>query len=291
MTLDRALIQRWPQHLINRVAARDFVLVVGAGVSRTCNNSAGNAPPTWTTLLEILTRAFTSGRLQASVKQLVAQERFLDAAELLRTQSRKTSKEQDFLQLIADTTDGGSKASELYNPSSLHEVLLRLDPNVIVTTNYDRLLERASKNGFNVHSYDSPDLARDIRVGTPTLVKVHGSVDAPSKLILTRSDYSRLRLTGTKVLEVLQALFLTRTALFVGYSFSDPDIHLLLENVLGARGEVAAHYILTSDTLPSHQREVYNYCYGTAPITYRAGDFSEMRRMLELFTLEVEARR
>ena len=79
------------------------------------------------------------------------------------------------------------------------------------------------------------------------LVKIHGSVDDATNLVMTRSDYARLRRLGAHVLEVLQALFLTKTALFVGYGFGDPDVQLLLENVMGARGEVAAHYLLTSN--------------------------------------------
>lgn len=165
------------------------------------------------------------------------------------------------------------------------------EPEVVVTTNYDRVIERATRNGYNVHSYESSTLGRDVRSGTPVLVKVHGTVDSASKIILTRSDYSRLRREGAHALEVLQALFLTRTALFVGYSFSDPDIHLLLENVLGARGDVAAHYLLTSDTIPLHQRDVYKYCYGTAVVTFGKQDYKEMNRMLELLAEAVEARR
>jgi hypothetical protein len=108
---------------------------------------------------------------------------------------------------------------------------------------------------------------------------------------LTRSDYARLRRVGVRTLEVVQSLFTTRTALFVGYSFSDPDVHLLLENVMGATGEAASHYLLTSDNIPEHTREVYRYCFGTATINFAKDDYAEMRRMLELLADQVEARR
>jgi hypothetical protein len=287
---DKTLLRRWPEHLLERVTSKNFVLVVGAGVSRSCRNAAGASPPSWEQLLRQLIATFTSGTTKGFARKLVDQGRYLDAAELLRGRARAQAKEEDFLKRIAEVTDGGTKAADQYQPSDMHEMLLTLEPDVLLTTNYDRILERASRNGYNLHPYDSTTLARDVRSGTPVLVKVHGSVDSASKIVLTRSDYTRLRREGAHALEVLQALFLTKTALFVGYSFNDPDIHLLLENVLGARGDVPAHYLLTG-AIPAHQRDVYQYCYGTAAVTYAEGNYEEMQRMLDLLSRQVEARR
>jgi hypothetical protein len=287
---DKTLLKRWPEDLLERVTSKNFVLVVGAGMSRNCTNAAGTSPPSWDELLRGLVAVFTTGAVRSSARKLVDQGRYLDAAELLRSRARTQAKEQDFLKRIATVTDGGTKAAEQYQPCQIHQTLLALEPDVLLTTNYDRVLERATRNGYNVHAYDSTTLARDVRLGTPVLVKVHGSVDSASKIVLTRSDYTRLRREGAHALEVLQALFLTRMALFVGYGFNDPDIHLLLENVLGARGDVPAHYLLTG-VIPAYQREAYQFSYGTAAVTYAQGDYAEMQRMLELLSLEVEAQR
>jgi hypothetical protein len=287
---DKTLLGRWPDDLVERVSSKNFVLVVGAGVSRQCTNAAGASPPSWDELLRDLIDHFAAGAVRNSALKLVNQERYLDAAELLRSRARTQAKEQDFLNRIAAVTDGGTKPAEHYQPSQLHQTLLALEPDVILTTNYDRILERATRNGYNVHSYDSTTLGHDVRSGWPVLVKVHGGVDSPTKIVLTRSDYTRLRRDGARALEVLQALFLTRTALFVGYGFSDPDIHLLLENVLGGRGEVPAHYLLTG-VIPTYQRDSYHFSYGTAAVTYRQGDYAEMQRMLELFNSRVLGQR
>ena len=208
---------------------------------------------------------------------------------MVRALARKGGKEQDFLRKIARLTDGPSTA--LFQPRPLHDTLLRLEPDVLVTTNYDRILERATRNGYQVHRYDSLTGADDVRSGEPVLLKIHGSVDSPSEMILTRSDYSRLRRVGAASLEVLQALFLTRTALFIGYSFNDPDIHLLLENVMGARGGIPAHYILTAKSIPAYVEAIYGYSYGTTVIKYGAGDYAELERMVELLAEDVEAHR
>jgi len=291
MRQDRTLAAAWPEHLIERIAANDFVLLVGAGVSRACSNSRGEQPPSWDKLLEKLILKFTSGAARKAAQAALEARDFLGAAELVRSKVRAAGLDHDYMKLIAAETDGGPKADSQFQPVALHETLLRLDPGIIVTTNYDRIFERASNHGYSVHSFDSKDLGFDLRQGTPVLVKIHGGVDHSPQLILTRSDYSRLRREGARALEALQALLLTRMVLFVGYSFSDPDIHLLLENVLGATGDPPSHYILTGSGTPTHVREVYRYSYGTSLIEFKAGDYAEMHRMLELLADEVELRR
>ncbi|MCE5359427.1 MAG: SIR2 family protein [Acidithiobacillus sp.] len=206
----------------------------------------------------------------------------MEAAELTRASARTSGKEADFFHTIESRIGGGTDPQTRYQTNAVHTSLMVLDPDIIVTTNYDKLLEQATDNGYRVHPYESETLARDIRAGNPCIIKLHGSLDNSSRIILTRSDYSRLRVEGAHVLEVLQALFLTRTAFFVGYSMGDPDVQLLLENVFGARGQVAAHFLLGEKGMPEYQREVFEYCYGTSLISFAKGDFAEMARMLEL---------
>lgn len=291
MRRDATLLARWSDHLIERVASGQFVLVVGAGVSRSCTNSKGSAPPSWPDLLDKLMKALCSQRERVKASEAIAHGDYLLAAELIRSAVRAKGREHDYLKLIADATDGGTKAEDQFQPSDLHNTIMRLNPEIIVTTNYDRILERASNSGYNIHSFDSANLGSDLRQGTPVLVKIHGTVDKSPDLVLTRSDYSRLRRDGARTLNVLQALFLTRTVLFVGYGFSDPDIHLVMENVLGATDDAPSHYLLAAEGIPAHVRDVYRYAYGTTVVGYKDGDFEEMYRMMELLADAVDAKR
>lgn len=291
MRSDRTLASRWSDHLIDRIASGDFVLMVGAGISRSCVNSKGDHPPSWTELLEKMAKSFLSTRTRRLAREALQHSDYLAAAELIRSEVRKAGRDHDYLRLITDATDGGSKAEDQFQPSSLHDTLMRLNPTVIVTTNYDRILERASKSGYNIHSFESQTLGSDLRQGSPVLVKIHGTVDKPPDVILTRSDYSRLRRDGARALATLQALFLTKPALFVGYGFSDPDIHLVLENVLGATDDPTSHYLLTSSSIPDHVRSVYRYAYGTSVIGYAHNDFAEMERMLHLLADAADMKR
>jgi hypothetical protein len=280
MVADSTLAGRWPRDLVERIAAHDFVLVVGAGASIGCMNDEGACPPTWKGLLSRLTREFASGAAATEAKKLIEQSAFLDAAELVKSQAIDKSKLNNFFKTISKAVDG--PAGHNFQPRPFHEALLSLNPSIIVTTNYDSILERASRNGYHVKTYMDDDVGYDVRTGTPILFKVHGSVDRQQKLILTRSDYSSIRRDGARSLEVLQALLLTKTSLFVGYSLTDPDIQLLLENNFGARGDHGAHYLLCGKGMPAYQKAVLDSSYGTMPVFHAANDFAEAERMVTL---------
>jgi len=79
-------------------------------------------------------------------------------------------------------------------------------------------------------------------------VKAHGCVSDPSKIVLSRSSYFSARRDFPGFYELLDALFLTNTLLFVGYSLSDPDIQLVLENANISAPSAHPHYALVEKT-------------------------------------------
>jgi hypothetical protein len=289
MTSDATLAKRWPKTLVERIADRDYLLVAGAGVSASCKNAAGGTPPSWKQLLNTLATEFTSGNARKEVLRLIAQENFLDAAELIKSQAVDKGKGKDFTRLISERTDG--KKPDNFQPGDLHDLIMRLDPRILITTNYDALFERASGHGYRRATYEATDAGHEVRTGAPLLLKVHGTVDEEQRLILTRADYTEIRRTGRNVLSLLEALFMTRTALFMGYSLSDPDMQLVLENNLSRRADTGAHYMLTGDGVPNYHRTRLLNSFGVELIHYKNRDYAEQQRMLELLADLVDAQR
>jgi hypothetical protein len=277
MPTDAELLGRWPQVVLDQAASKSLVLVLGAGVSKNAVNGAGDTPPTWLTLLDQLTDVFATQGHKTYARKLVKQGKLLEAAELLRGLAIEQGKEQDFLEQIIRSVDG--PIADPFQPATIHNAILDLNPFTIVTTNYDRVLERAAGTGYSYLSAKSDEIGRSVRVGRPIVIQMHGVVTEPPSIVLGRSDYTTLRRSGAHAFEVVEALFMTRTALFIGYSLSDPDIQLLLENVLGGREGPGSHYILTPRLRP-HEAQLLGYCYGLAPIQYQ--DTSEVTRMMEL---------
>ncbi len=265
-------VNPWPDDLVERAVGRDLILIVGSGVSRSCSLPDGLRPPSWEDLLRDLTRKLHLDHRKDEIEALIEKERLLDAAELVRQEARGQGREQDLLTGVRRAVDG--PPGSYFEGSGWHEAIVRLESQVIVTTNYDKIIERATNGGYSMHEYGSDRVAGDVRRTVPVLLKIHGNVDNIEDIVLTRTDYTSLQIKGTQALRVLEALLLTRTALLLGYSLRDPDMQLVLENVLGGRGEAPAHYILCSDDLPDYERDMLRFCYGVNAVTHPAGDYS-----------------
>jgi len=269
----------WPQDVIDQALRRNLVIVVGSGISASCElDEVG--PPNWKGLLKALVAKLSIDIGKAvEIEQLIVEGRLLDAAELMKQEAKRSAREQDFFNYIRVTVDGKPTAN--YKGSEWHDAIVKMEPDLIITTNYDKIIERATGGGYSTHDYKSERVAGDVRRKVPTLLKIHGSVDAIEDVIFARTDYTRLRLHGVHALTVLQALFMTRTALLLGYTLRDPDIQLLFENVFGGRNESPAHYMLTSGSLPDYERDVLRYSYGVNAVTYTAGNHGEGLAMLQ----------
>ena len=83
-----------------------------------------------------------------------------------------------------------------------------------------------------------------LRSTTRVILKAHGCVSDPSKIVLSRGQYFEARRRYGYFYEILDAVFLTSTLLFVGCGLTDPDIQLVLENANISAPSTHPHYAL-----------------------------------------------
>ena len=126
---------------------------------------------------------------------------------------------------IAEQLDRATK-----EPSEGHRKLARLPLSEYWTTNYDELIETAAPQLAVIRS-ESDWLERR---GHRRLVKMHGSYsvekhqwDEPP--IITRTDYETYEQKHPRTWAALRSTYLTKSILFLGFSFSDPNIDLMLK--------------------------------------------------------------
>ena len=142
-----------------------------------------------------------------------------------------------------------------YAPSKCHKIILRLDSRIVFTLNFDDIYERtaneAQPGSHIVKSYHDSDIPEFLRKDGRFIVKVHGSLNTPSKMIFTQEEYARSRTKNAAFYACFEASLLTHSFFFIGVGHNDPDLSLLLENQTFLIDGGQPHYYLTSnDTNP-----------------------------------------
>lgn len=114
-----------------------------------------------------------------------------------------------------------------------HRILARLPISTYWTTNYDRLIENALKEANK-----RPDVKYEIEQIFNTrpkrdavVYKMHGDVDHPTKATLTKEDYERYYFTHEAFINALTGDLTTKTFLFIGFSFTDPNLDYILSRI------------------------------------------------------------
>lgn len=138
------------------------------------------------------------------------------------------------------------KISKVLEPLKFHKLVSQLPFKIIITTNYDLLLE----NQFDdirkeyIKIVDAEDI-KNWNEQKIIILKIHGCIDRSKELIISEDDYIKYLSKTSLFHDILKYLFCTKNVLFIGYSLSDINIKLILqtvEDVLGKR--VKQHYLI-----------------------------------------------
>lgn len=190
-----------------------LVLFTGAGVS------VPAGLPTWPELIKLLSDLVG---LDDGLRELLTYDT-LDQAELLRARLEEQGR-----------TVGEAVATivkEAKNHALGHALLADLPVEEVVTLNYDRLFEQA------VAAMGDELAVLPQRPSESTrrwLLKLHGDVDTPKSIVLTRGDYLQYAQQRAALEGIVQALLVTRHLLFVGFGFTDPHFHSIIHQVRAA---------------------------------------------------------
>lgn len=126
--------------------------------------------------------------------------------------------------------DEFSKEKEI---SENHKILARLPILTYWTTNYDSLLEDALKEANRI--VDVKRKCSQLAVTKPQrdaiVYKMHGDRECPDEAILIKDDYERYHRQRAHFVTALSADLISKTFLFIGFSFSDPNISYILSRI------------------------------------------------------------
>lgn len=135
------------------------------------------------------------------------------------------------------------------------QLLAKIRPHAIITTNYDQFLEAAFPEYVPIIGQK---IIRESHVSLGEIYKIHGCVSEANTLVFTQTDYDEF----TKKKKYLSAKLLTyfseHPLFFVGYSASDPNIKAILsdiDEVLAENGGIIPNVYIVNwkDLIPKHE--------------------------------------
>jgi len=279
----------WDKSFIEELAARRCIVFLGSGASAGCLSSDGNKrPPDWEGLLRLLQNAMPNGEDKAFAQGKIESKQYLDAAEIICSRISQA----DFSTIMR-----AEFVTPRYQPSAVHKSVLKMDPKIVITTNYDDIYEKYCAEGdatagYNVCRYHDTHLINDLRSPVRSIIKAHGCVTDLSKSVLTKHQYFKARQDSGNFFKLLDALFITHTLLFIGYGLGDPDIQLLLENTNITAPSAHQHYaVIRRGSMHEALKAAATKSYNLRFVEYGGEGYEELLKGLEeLANLVLEKR-
>lgn len=231
-----------PRELVRQIKNGKCILFAGAGTSL----DAGL--PSWSELLKTMVEKVNeysslSNSQRQEINYLLRIQDFTTIAEFCKEKLGK----YDFAEIIKGCLNTQNKYSQTHN------ILSQIPFKAAVTTNYDDFIE---KNHYNskvllpggISELSKCDIASYFQQDLFPVFKIHGSYENADSIILTDQDYRNAIFKNLSYRENLKVLFEDKSLLFIGFSFRDPSVNLLLQEIFTvSNGSTRAHYAFMND--------------------------------------------
>ena len=118
-------------------------------------------------------------------------------------------------------------------PTVNHRLLASLPINTYWTTNYDKLVEKALEDAKKIPDvkYATTQLPLTRPDRDVVVYKMHGDIDHPGQAVISKDDYESYPLNMAPFVNALRGDLVEKTFLFLGFSFTDPNIDYILSRV------------------------------------------------------------
>jgi NAD-dependent SIR2 family protein deacetylase len=219
-----------------------LVIFVGAGIS------ANSELPDWKELIEVYREA-----LGMDKSKPISSDEYLKIPQYYYNMRGF----KDYYDII------NRVFNKNYEPNKIHELIFRLSPQHIVTTNYDNLIEQEMERQGLLYDVVCEDKDLPYTPNGKLLIKMHGDLQKKN-IVLKEDDYLSYDENFRLIETFVKALFVNHTVVFIGYSLGDYDLKLIINNVKNILGKhfQKGYIINSSDRAKDSYEENYFYNMG-----------------------------
>ena len=200
-----------------------LVIFVGAGVSANSNI------PTWGALVREFAKELNyfedtpnGESKEASIYEVdLNQDEFLKIPQYYYD-SDESHNHEAYKSIIQRTLSSDSPSN------AINDIIFKLLPHHIITTNYDKLLEKSNEPNARLYSVISEDKHLLAQNNNRYIIKMHGDIDSLDNIVLKESDYIEYSQTHILIETYIKSLLVDHTFLFIGYSLNDYNLKLIM---------------------------------------------------------------
>lgn len=193
--------------ILNAVDEDSLAIFVGAGVSKSSENEVIKLPD-WGDLIDELKMELGIDYESDFLK--IAQLYFLEFGEYLYYKKIKSFFPTDI------------------PPSIIHKLIFEINPHVVITTNWDCILESVIRDNAYIYGLVASD--KDLMKSSlnKKLIKMHGDF-ANHNIVFKEDDYINYEYNFPLISNYIKSILSTHTVLFLGYSYNDFDIKQIIK--------------------------------------------------------------
>ena len=212
-------IPRFPKPLLDDLVRGQWLPMVGAGLSRNAVVPKGRKMPVWSDLGETFGADLGDYYPSSPLDAISAYEHGFGRSTLVERLSE--------LLLVHEA-----------RPGEVHKAFCSIPFDLVCTTNFDFLLEREYEQLGRRYTplIDEDQLSINFSDTGVSLLKLHGDLHHPTRMVVTENDYDRFLNSYPLIATFLANLLITRTAVMVGYSLDDPDFRQVWQVVTARLG-------------------------------------------------------
>ena len=145
-----------------------------------------------------------------------------------------------------------------------HRILARLPISTFRTTNYDSLIEEALRDARKTVDvkHCNSQLSLTVPHRDAIVYKMHGDKSNPNEAILIKDDYEQYYQKHAQFITSLSGDLISKTFLFIGFSFSDPNLDYILSRIrIDYKENNRQHYAIMRNVSKNDYESEADYDY------------------------------